>query len=642
MSKKVAFVELTVFAGVLPLASGYMEAYCRRDPSLAGALRFDKISLPVKTPYEEVLATLTRSDADVYAFSCYVWNMGMVRRLLAALMARKPGAHFLLGGPQVMQQGARYLPAGHENVFLCNGEGERTFYHFMKALLSPERDFASVKNLSFYRGGEIVTTDPEPRISDLAEIPSPFLEGIFEKGGYTWMVLETNRGCPFKCNYCYWGAAIGAKVYKYDEQRIERELTWISESSCVYLFIADANWGMLKRDVDLSRFLAERGQATGSPMSVYFAGSKNTPERVAEITRIFHDAGMIATQSVALQTMSEGALKLVNRDNIRTSAYTDLQRSLNEQGISSFVEMMWPLPGETLTSFEDGLGRLCELGADSFVIYPTLLMNNVELNEKREEYGIVTVREPDPNSEAEIVIETKHVNGEAYRDGIRYTYAVTSLYTLRGLWALGRYLSSRGVMSYADLFRGFVKFCAERPASPYARFCEASIEACDYSKYSNVGTVLHLNLHAERESFDDLLAQFVAAQGFWSDPAARFCFEVDLVNRPYVYRNTKIVPKRHRFELLRVSVTPDAYLVEVPPEHLEILRASIPLKANDPSATRFEVNHRRSQLPFMPKKSLEEHYSYCQDVSQRMGSLLPVWGEPARAGKARMAASPGI
>lgn len=37
MKRRVAFVELPVFAGVLPLASGYMEAYCRRDPRLAEA-----------------------------------------------------------------------------------------------------------------------------------------------------------------------------------------------------------------------------------------------------------------------------------------------------------------------------------------------------------------------------------------------------------------------------------------------------------------------------------------------------------------------------------------------------------------------------------------------------------------------------
>ncbi|MEO7328147.1 MAG: radical SAM protein [Minicystis sp.] len=642
MSKKVAFVELTVFSGVLPLASGYMEAYCRKDPALAEQLHFEKVSLPVSTtPYETVLEALRKADADIYAFSCYVWNIGMVRRLLAVLLVEKPNAHFILGGPQVINQGHRYLKPEHENVFVCNGEGERTFANFARTLLSPEQDFKAMRNISFYRAGEIVTTEEEPRITDLSEIPSPFLEGLFEKNKYTWTVIETNRGCPFKCNYCYWGAAIGAKVYKYGSERIERELDWIGESGCMYVFIADANWGMLPRDVDLSKYLAATGKKFGAPMAVYFCGSKNTPERVSEITGIFHDAGMLATQSVALQTMSQETLKKVNRDNIKTSAYTDLQRSLNERGISSLVEIIWPLPGETLASFKTGLAKLCEMGADSFVFYPLLLMNNVELNEKREEYGLVTMQESDPNSEAEVVIQTNEVGPDDYAEGIRYIYAISSLHTLRSLWTLSRYLNSRGLMGYEELFTNFMEMCKKHPNLPYVKFLEESIKTYEFQKFDAIGAALHINHHSEREAFDDLLLRFCKGQDFWMDPAARFFFEVDMLNRPYPYRNSKILPKKFKFEKMK-SVTPtaDGYMVEIDPEDLPLLQEYIKLQGAEATSTRFEVNHRRTQLPYMPSKSLKEHYGYCQDLSQRMGGLLPIWRVPARMGKLRMAPAP--
>jgi hypothetical protein len=84
-----------------------------------------------------------------------------------------------------------------------------------------------------------------------------------------------------------------------------------------------------------------------------------------------------------------------------------------------------------------------------------------------------------------------------------------------------------------------------------------------------------------------------------------------------------------------VSVTPNSFVVEVPAEHLEALRTYVGLPASESKVTRFEVSYRRSQMPFMPNKSLGEHYSYCQDVSQRMGSLLPVWKEAGRPTAAR-------
>jgi radical SAM superfamily enzyme YgiQ (UPF0313 family) len=630
MSRKVTFIELPIFSGVLPLASGYMEACCRKAPLLAATFLFEKISLEVKTPYEHVLSALKKSDADVYAFSCYVWNTGLVRRLLSALLEAKPQSYFVLGGPQVINQGARYLSPAHENVFVCNGEGERTFPNFLRELLKSQPDFSAVRNLSFYRERQLLTTEPEPRIADLSEIPSPFLEGIFEKDRYTWILIETNRGCPFKCNYCYWGSgATGVKVYKYDDDRLKRELTWISQSLCWYLFIADANWGMLKRDVDISQFIVECRERHGAPLSVYFCGSKNTPDRVTEITRIFHKAGMISTQSVSLQTMNPETLIRVNRDNIRTSAYTQIQQSLNQEGIPSFVEMIWPLPGETLSSFQEGLAKLCEIGADCIIVYPLLLMNNVELADKQSEYGLVTVPDPDPNSEAEIVVQTSEVSTETYREGQRYVYSVISLYILRGLWHLGRYLNAHGILSYTQLFRSFVEFLRQSPTNPLTVFCEESIRKLENTTFSNTGALVHLILHSHREAFDELLEKFAKSQDFWLDSLARFFFEMDLIHRPYIYNNTPITAKRHRFEHLRVTgVTANGYVVDIPTEYLKYLRDHPGYPRGEGAAVnRFEVNHRRSQLPFMRSKSLHEHFMYCQDMSQRMTTVLPVWLE---------------
>src|SRR5690348_12578989 len=195
-----------------------MEAVCRKDPDLPAGLEFEKLSFAVGKPSTEILCALLESNADVYAFSCYVWNSGKVRRLLAELLEKRPESFFVLGGPQVMHRAAEYAPREHGKVFICNGEGERTFDGLLRQFLSPSPDYESVRGISFYRDGVLVTTPPEPRIEDLSGIPSPFLEGILEKGRYSWILFETNRGCPFRCTYCNWGSgATGANVYKYND-----------------------------------------------------------------------------------------------------------------------------------------------------------------------------------------------------------------------------------------------------------------------------------------------------------------------------------------------------------------------------------------------------------------------------------------
>jgi hypothetical protein len=415
-------------------------------------------------------------------------------------------------------------------------------------------------------------------------------------------------------------------VYKFDQSRIESEMEWISRAGCFYLFFADANWGMLKRDLDLSRHLAECKRRWGAPLNVYFAGAKNTPDRVGEITRVFYEAGMVATQSIALQTMNPESLRQVNRDNIKAKTYTELQSTLNAQGISSFLEMIWPLPGETLDSFRDGLAALCSMGADSFLIYPLLLVNNVEMNGRREEHGFVTRQDPDPSSEAEIVIGTRDVSSADYEAGIRFSYALTVLYSLRGLWRTGRYLDETGKVPYVELFKRFTDFCRARPSDPYVRYCEGAIETFDHYKFNNVGGVMHLVLHAAREAFDELLAEFAREQEWWDDPLARALFEIDLVARPYLYLNTSITPKRHAFEHLRVSARATGYIAELTsPERARVRRY---LEIDSPLETGiFELHHRRDQLPYMTNKPLNEHHAYGQDMLHKMRSLLPRWME---------------
>src|SRR5207247_658298 len=107
-------------------------------------------------------------------------------------------------------------------------------------------------------------------------------------------------------------------------------------------------WGMLGRDVGLSRHIAACKTKHRTPHMVYFSAAKNSPDRVSEITEIFQDAGIMAAQPVSLQTVDDHALKEVDRQNIKRSAYLKVQDNLNDLSISSYTELIWPLPGETL------------------------------------------------------------------------------------------------------------------------------------------------------------------------------------------------------------------------------------------------------------------------------------------------------
>ena len=52
--------------------------------------------------------------------------------------------------------------------------------------------------------GKLKYTIPVLRIKHLDEIPSPYTTGLMDKffDGKLTPMLQTNRGCPFKCTFC--------------------------------------------------------------------------------------------------------------------------------------------------------------------------------------------------------------------------------------------------------------------------------------------------------------------------------------------------------------------------------------------------------------------------------------------------------
>lgn len=623
MQKQVALFEFSVFQGVFPLASGYLQTAARRDPEIRQHIQFHKHSWTVATP--ALAGRVAAVEADVYGFSCYVWNMGLVRRAVALLRERRPDVPIILGGPQVMNKAERYLDKRDENLVLCNGEGEETFSSYLKELLSCTPDLTRVSGLSMYRGDRIITTAPQQRLRNPNDIPSPYLEGCFDPHQYVWAVIETNRGCPFRCTYCYWGAATNAVVNRYAEARVMDEIAWLADHKVLYVFIADANFGMLRRDVDIARRFAECKKQFGYPQSVYFSSSKNTPERVTEIAAILDEAKLMSTQPISLQTMSADSLVAVKRDNIRVETYTKLQRVLNTRGISSFIEIIWPLPGETLESFKDGCSELCALGADSFIVYPLLVINNVEMETECQRFALKTVDDPDPNSEAKIVVGTDRVNDEEYSEGLRFSCHLTTLYSARALWHVARHLNDTGQCSYRDTIDHFGLFCRSRRSHSYVAYVDSMIASSRQFQFSAVGGMLHLALHASREEYDQLLLDFLASQQWCGDDQARVRLELDLLSRPHIYCNTPVHDKGSRLQLIRIErVLQDGYEIRVPRQYMATICQLLNLEETDDDCT-LHVKYRTTQLPFMKGKRIDDNFAYCQDRLHRMRSLLPQW-----------------
>ena len=620
-SKSVALVELAVYERLLPLASGYLQAYASQDPVVTETYDFHLYTNTLFQPQETLVEELIALDSDIYGFSCYIWNTGLVRRLLPPLMAAKPEAQVLLGGPQVVKQ-PKYLDPARENLLLCNGEGERTFANLLKELTTETPDLSRVRGLSFYRDRELITTEHEEKIMSLDEIPSPFLTGVFPKQRYTQAIFETNRGCPFKCSFCFWGLG-EHRVSKFDEARIYEELDWIADNDFWSIFIADANFGMLARDVDFARHIVKSKERTGLPYMIGVNTAKNRPDRLIEIASILQSGGINATQSMAIQSLDQDTLETIDRGNIKVEAYAEAQRVMNERNMSSYVELIWPLPGETLTSFGQGFNTMCEMNAPSFIAYPLLLLQNTTMEARREEHGFVTTSDClEDTGEYELVVATHEVSREDFEEGLRLVHAVNTLHNSRALYSVSRHLNATGQMTFAQLFFAFVDFCRDRQDFPFVARWEEAIERYDYCHWAYWGEIFHLHAHQLRDEVDAFIHEFVASQDWWNEET-RFLFEMDLVARPYGYSNTPVTAKSYSFRYLEVEVKDRSYYVTVPERYLSLLEKYAEICELGEVGPELVIDHRRIQMPHMRSERSEKNYSYCYGVVTNIRNFVP-------------------
>lgn len=339
-------------------------------------------------------------DADIVGFSTYVWNGRISLEIARRLKELKPGIVIMFGGPHVPDQPESFMRANRQIDLAVHNEGERTFLNLLEAY--PDRTaWETMAGVSMVKpDGSFVRNPNVDRVRDLDEIPSPFLEGAFDaimkaNPGESWIGLwETNRGCPFRCTFCDWGSATAAKVTKFGEERLFREVDWFAEKKIEYIFCCDANFGIQKRDVDIANYVAKVKKDSGYPVALSVQNTKNATERAYLTQKILSDAGLNKGVALSMQSVDMTTLEAIKRDNISLGTYMELQRRFTKDKVETYSDLILGLPGETYESFVKGVDQLIENGQHNRIQFNNLsILPNAEMGDPayQKKYGMVTV-----------------------------------------------------------------------------------------------------------------------------------------------------------------------------------------------------------------------------------------------------------
>ncbi|GGZ41688.1 KedN5 family methylcobalamin-dependent radical SAM C-methyltransferase [Streptomyces poonensis] len=385
----------------MPLASGYLKSTLMADDEISPHIEVSIKNFRGGTT-NAVMANALFSEGppDILAFSVLGWNYQSFGALAATFRQLNPAGLVVFGGTHVTNQAARVFRMFPEVDVVVNGEGELTFRELVRARLTgaDRHALGSVAGIS-YRApdGKVVTTEERPRLDNLEQIPSPFLTGALEltdENGefrYDVALMETNRGCPYKCAFCYWGGAVGQKVRAFSTERLRRELKLFAKLKVHTIVACDANFGLLPGDLEFVEALIETRDTYGFPRALETSWAKNKSKTFFRIVQRMKEAGMHSSFTLALQTLSDSALETMNRRNMKVNEWEDLAAWLDREGLDCYAELIWGAPGETVESFMEGYDRLARR-VSRIAVYPILLLPNTDYMEKKELFGITATR----------------------------------------------------------------------------------------------------------------------------------------------------------------------------------------------------------------------------------------------------------
>lgn len=365
------------------LALGYLKAYAMADEELTATCDIEIADFCVEcNSVTQVLFHLSGAKPDVVGVSCYCWNMEKISDLVRLAADVVPSVTFVLGGPEVGPVAEAVLAKNPNAKVVVRGEGEAAFADLLKRL-SKKEPLDGVAGISYRAEGRIESNPDRPPIEDLDAIPSPYLTGVLRPlDGVTY--LESYRGCPFNCGYCYEGKGLRRLRYFSDDRvRAEIELVMSYPDVRTFSFIDSVFNLSRERTLKLTEWLEAANKHGTGLHTVEVATEQVDEETVDLLTR-----AKVVSVETGPQTVHPETLAIVTR-SLDREKFKRAVRLMEDAGIKVTCDMILGLPGDTFFRFTQTVRYVFDLRPSKVVFSSLNVLPGTALHAGAEKHGLL-------------------------------------------------------------------------------------------------------------------------------------------------------------------------------------------------------------------------------------------------------------
>jgi radical SAM superfamily enzyme YgiQ (UPF0313 family) len=163
---------------------------------------------------------------------------------------------------------------------------------------------------------QIIDTGDAPILRDLNDLPLPHAPA-YATSEKKIVCVETQRGCVFRCNFCFYNKDLSIRNRRFDIERVKREILFWLDRDVIELYLMDPVFNLnAERAKDICRFIAQHNHRKIPVHAEVWA--EFIDEELAALMRDAHFHYL----EVGLQTTDDNVLATVERASVFGSSST--------------------------------------------------------------------------------------------------------------------------------------------------------------------------------------------------------------------------------------------------------------------------------------------------------------------------------
>jgi len=309
-----------------------------------------------------LLEHLKNAEAEIYGFTVFSWNL-MRSLFFAQKLKAARDCRIVFGGPEITPDNALAQSAFVD--FLARGEGEALFRRLLQDAAAWPTGSGAESAAEWFQTAT-----------------SPYLSGMIDPTIENLMLLETQRGCPYRCGFCFYNKS-RRRLAIAEERNLLKAVAWAVDRHIAEVYLLDPSLNSRPR---LKPLLAEIARLNADGRVRLF--SEIRAEAVdEELADLLAAAGFYWFE-IGLQSINPKALERMNRP-------TDLKRfvagarHLKDRGITPSIDLIIGLPGDDLQGFMRSVDFVADHGLqDDVQIFPLSILPGTDFRRRHRELGL--------------------------------------------------------------------------------------------------------------------------------------------------------------------------------------------------------------------------------------------------------------